>query len=293
VTWLQIKLQASPDQAALLSELLADLGAVAVSLEDGADEPLFEPALGAHPLWSQTRVSALFEGDTDVRVLLGKLRSSLAQGVLPPYRTELLQDRDWQEQCRDQFQPRRFGERLWIRPSWHAPLATSAPQVVLDPGLAFGTGAHPTTAMCLEWLARAPLDGVTLIDYGCGSGILGVAAAKLGAAVVWAVDIDPQARQATADNARINGVSERITVTAPEGLPVGLQAQVLVANILAGPLIALADTFGLCVSRGGALVLSGILSAQVDAIAAAYRARFALKPPLVTAGWARLEGVRS
>ncbi|MEW6352806.1 MAG: 50S ribosomal protein L11 methyltransferase [Pseudomonadota bacterium] len=212
---IQLTFHTRAEQAEQLSELLSEAGALAVTLQDNADEPIYEPELDTTPLWSHTQVSALFAAEIDRAALLEKLRGALGQPALQ-CGVQILEDRDWQRACRDDFQPRRFGARLWVCPSWHTPPDPDAVNLLLDPGLAFGTGMHPTTALCLEWLAAANLRGLDVIDYGCGSGILAVAAAKLGARRVWAADIDPQALEATRANAEKNAVQDVIVTGLPD-----------------------------------------------------------------------------
>lgn len=290
MTWLQLKLQTSPEQAPLLSDLLSAAGALAVTLEDAADEPLYEPPPGSQPLWSCTTLSGLFEAAVDVEAVLDGLREELGEMALPSFRVEVLEQRDWQRECQQHFRPRCFGDRLWVCPSWHEPPESDAITVRLDPGLAFGTGSHPTTVLCLEWLAGVDLAGARVIDYGCGSGILAIAAAKLGAAEVWAVDIDRQALQATADNARANGVAASIRAVPPQALP-ALHAQVLVANILAGPLMELAPRFAQLVRPGGRIALSGIPAEQAAEVCAAYMPWFILDPVTESDGWGLVKGM--
>jgi ribosomal protein L11 methyltransferase len=291
MAWLQIRLQISPDHAPLLADLLSEAGALAVSLEDDADEPLYEPSPGSLRLWARTRLSGLFPEDADAQRIIKALRAELGEDAVCCYQTNTLHDRDWQRECQDQFRARKFGNQLWVCPSWETPPDPDAIHVMLDPGLAFGTGAHPTTALCLEWLAQAKLAGATVIDYGCGSGILAIAAARLGAETVWAVDIDPQALQATAENARINAVEHTIYPVPPESLP-PVQADGLLANILARPLIDLAPVLAGRVRNGGWLVLSGILAEQTGEVSAVYAPWFEMEAPVVTEGWVRLQGIR-
>lgn len=290
--WLQIKLDATPDNAAQLSDLLSEAGASAVTFQDGSDQPLYEPPPGATPLWTQTQVVGLFEADVDVETVLDHLRGALGQAGLAGCRVSPLEDKDWERAWMDNFQPMRFGERLWICPSWRTPPDPSAVNVMLDPGLAFGTGTHPTTALCLEWLDRHDFAGGEVIDYGCGSGILAVAAARLGARRVWAVDHDPQALQATMLNAEKNGVSEIVSVMPPKDLP-AMRADLLVANILAGPLVELAPLFAERVRPGGGIVLSGILASQAEEVARHYRHWFVMEPQAEREEWVRLAGVRT
>ncbi len=289
--WLQLTLETSPEDAERIADGLSELGASAVTLQDGADQPLYEPPPGATPLWSDTRVIGLFAADCDPQAITAQLSERLALDPLPPWRVAPLEDKDWERAWMDRFQPMRFGERLWIVPSWHAAVDEAAVNILLDPGLAFGTGTHPTTALCLEWLDAHGAAHDEVIDYGCGSGILAVAALKLGAGHVWAVDNDPQALIASRDNARKNGVENRLDVVAPEALP-ALQTPLLLANILAQPLMSLAETFADHVAPGGHVVLSGILAEQADEVAAHYRPWFDMDPAVQREEWVRLSGTR-
>lgn len=288
--WLQLKIDTDSEQAERLSALLEAAGAEAVTLEDARDQPLYEPPPGATPLWADTRVVGLFPAAADREAILALLRDSL--GELPPHRFQALEDQDWTRAWMDRFQPMRFGERLWICPSWCPPPEPEAVNILLDPGLAFGTGTHPTTALCLEWLDGHPPAGQLVVDYGCGSGILAIAAALLGARHLWAVDNDPQALESSATNAERNEIPVRNFYTAlPEDLP-PLQADLLLANILAEPLIGLASRFAGIVRPGGHIVLSGILREQADAVGAAYTAWFDMEAPVAREEWVRLAGTR-
>jgi len=288
--WLQLKLASTPDAAQRLSDLLSDAGALAVTLQDAADQPLYEPPPGATPLWSQTWVTGLFDADADLQAVLADLRNTLGGQDLP-HVISPLEDKDWEREWMDNYHPMRFGARLWICPSWHQPPDVDAVTVMLDPGLAFGTGTHPTTALCLEWLDAHDVVGKHVIDYGCGSGILAVAAAKLGAQQVWAVDYDPQALHATTLNAEKNAVSTLIHTVLPNDLPREM-ADMMLANILAGPLIELAPLFADLVRPGGAIVLSGILNTQSDAVMQRYQPWFDMAPATERDEWMRLSGVR-
>ncbi|MDE2088994.1 MAG: 50S ribosomal protein L11 methyltransferase [Gammaproteobacteria bacterium] len=289
--WLQLSLDASDLTPERLEQALMEAGAQAVTLQDAADQPLYEPAPGAHPLWARIRVIGLFPADADMARVQQNLRQALGRAELPGCRVEPLEDRDWTRAWMDHFRPMRFGTRLWICPRDQAPPDRHAVNLRLDPGLAFGTGTHATTALCLEWLDQATLHGQRVIDYGCGSGVLAIAALLLGARMAWAVDNDPQALQATRRNAEDNGVVERIAVCPPEALA-ERDADLLLANILAGPLIALAPDFSTRVRTGGTLVLSGILQEQACAVMLAYAPWFALEQTGAREGWVRLSGAR-
>ena len=291
MAWLRITLDSPPHDPERLSELLGAAGAVSVTFEDAADQPILEPLPGETDLWPHTQVSGLFEGGVDATRILDTLRSELGDPTLQATATPV-RDQDWQRAWMDRFQPLRFGRRLWVCPTWHRPPQPDGVTVMLDPGLAFGTGTHPTTALCLEWLDAQDLHGKTLIDYGCGSGILAIAAAKLGASRIWAVDYDPQALTATAVNAAANQVDDRISVCAPEALP-AVTVDVVMANILYGPLLELTPRFARLVRAGGKLVLSGLLSEQAAALVEKYRTWFNMEPATSREEWVRLNGRRT
>ncbi|MDU6435567.1 MAG: 50S ribosomal protein L11 methyltransferase, partial [Pantoea sp.] len=208
------------------------------------------------------------------------------------HKIEQIEDKDWEREWMDNFHPMRFGERLWICPSWRDVPDPDAVNVMLDPGLAFGTGTHPTTSLCLSWLDGLDLAGKTVIDFGCGSGILAIAALKLGAAQAIGIDIDPQAIQASRDNAERNGVADRLSLYLPHQQPENLQADVVVANILAGPLRELAPLISVLPKTGGHLGLSGVLASQADGVCEAYADRFTLDPVAEKEEWCRITGVR-
>jgi ribosomal protein L11 methyltransferase len=262
--WLQVRLAITPEQAETYEDALLEVGAVSVTFMDAEDQPIFEPDLGTTPLWSHTHLLALFEADTDETALLAHLQL-LCGGALPEHHVERIEDQDWERSWMDGFQPMRFGQRLWIVPSWHAAPEPEAVNLLLDPGLAFGTGTHPTTALCLEWLDGQDLAGCNVLDFGCGSGILAIAALLLGAPQAVGTDIDPQALEASRDNASRNGIDPaRFPVHLPADLP-QQPAEVVVANILAGPLVSLAPQIGALVKPGGRLALSGILAGRGSA----------------------------
>ena len=289
--WLQLELEATPDHAEQLSELLQAAGAGAVTLQDAADQPLFEPPPGTTPLWNSTRVVGLFEADSDIPAILTYLQQQLEPEPLPRWHLNPLEDRDWVRAWMDNFQPMRFGEQLWICPTGFTPPEPQAINILLDPGLAFGTGTHPTTAMCLRWLDGHPPQDLEVIDYGCGSGILAIAACKLGARHVSGVDTDPQAILATHDNAEKNQVKDRIDAYLPADFhsqPVPL----LLANILAGPLQSLAPRFSELVEPAGHIVLSGILAEQAEAVMQQYRPSFEIQVVEQQEEWVCLAGKR-
>lgn len=290
--WLQLTLEAIDHSPEQLEDALLQAGALAVTLEDAGDQPVLEPAPGETPLWAHTRVTGLFDAQTDIEIVKGQLRRFLHAPILPECRLTALEERDWVRAWMDNFHPMRFGQRLWICPTHSDPPEPTAVNIRLDPGLAFGTGTHPTTALCLDWLDGADLAGQTVLDYGCGSGILAIAAAKLGAKRVWAVDIDPQALLASDDNASENEVEDRIELADPAELPGNLRVNVLLANILAGVLVRLAPELSRRVQSGGRLVLAGILEQHADAVQAVFTRDFTFVPPRRRGDWVLLEGTR-
>ena len=287
--WLQAHLIIDKNRASLIELLFESLGAVAVTLGDAADQPMLEPGPGEMPLWQSTRISGLFSGDTDSDQLRSAINQALAQDLSRQLRLERIDDRDWERAWLDQFQPMRFGDRLWIRPSGHDVTQRDAVVVDLDPGLAFGTGTHPTTALCLAWLDGQDLEGKSVIDFGCGSGVLAIAALKLGAAHALAIDHDPQALLATQTNAERNGVADRIETISSTDFDGG-QADIVLANILANVLIDLAPMISGLVHPGGRLALSGILRDQAPSVAAAYQEQLHLASPRFEQEWGLLEG---
>jgi ribosomal protein L11 methyltransferase len=294
--WIQLQIPADPDNADQLEDLLMEMGSDAVSMEDAADQPLYEPDPGTTPLWSQTTVTGLFESGRDIEQLCADIREAWhqqTQQALPGIEVTLVEDKDWERAWMDDFQPLRFGERLWIVPSWHDAPDPDAANLMLDPGLAFGTGTHPTTALCLEWLDGQNAQGKQVIDYGCGSGILGLAALLLGADHVVGVDTDPQALEASRENARRNGVDDgKLDLFLPDDEP-ETKADIVLANILAQPLIGLAPHLASRTRPGGDLVLSGILSGQAREVMAAYEPWFMMDEPEQREEWIRLTGRRN
>lgn len=286
--WLQIHISASPDNAEFISELLSAADALAVTFRDAGDEPLLQQTQEARGLWSQTQVTGLFDNNADAQAIINKVELGLGQR--PVWHAETLADEDWTRSWMERFTPMHFGGRLWIVPSWHTPPVADAANILLDPGLAFGTGTHASTALCLNWLAEQGLEGKTVIDYGCGSGVLAIAALKLGAADAWGIDNDPLALPVTLENAEKNGVAEHMHAALPEDFPGDRQADVVLANILAEPLQQLANIIAGHVKPGGWLVLAGLLDEQADAVAACYP-EFSLEKTSRD-GWTRLAGVR-
>ncbi|MCA6936757.1 50S ribosomal protein L11 methyltransferase [Pectobacterium versatile] len=290
--WIQLKINTSGKVAEQLGDVMMESGAVSVTFQDTHDTPVFEPLPGETRLWGDTDAIALYDAETDMNVVIAILEQEPLLGVGFKHKIEQLEDKDWEREWMDNFHPMQFGKRLWICPSWRDIPDPTAVNVMLDPGLAFGTGTHPTTALCLQWLDGLDLEGKTIIDFGCGSGILAIAALKLGAARAIGIDIDPQAIQASRDNAQRNGVSERLELYLPKDQPADLSADVVVANILAGPLRELAPLISDLPKAGGHLGLSGVLATQADGVAEAYADKFTLDPVAEREEWCRITGQR-
>lgn len=292
MTWLQLRLDTSPADVGTLEDLMLATGAVAVTMEDNADQPVLEPGVGETPLWGQTRLTGLYPADTQMTGVLEAFPTEqLHNGN---HRVEILEDKDWEREWMRHYQPMRFGERLWVCPSWIDPPEPEAVNLLLDPGLAFGTGTHPTTALCLTELAGMSLLDTTAVDYGCGSGILAVAALKLGATRVLGVDNDPQALVASRDNAQRNQLAAaRLPVALPQEVDRQAwehSADVVIANILSGPLMELADTLLHFLRPGGTLLLSGLLRSQADVLCEHYADRLTLRIAGEKDDWVCLRG---
>ncbi|HCX32300.1 MAG TPA: 50S ribosomal protein L11 methyltransferase [Rhodocyclaceae bacterium] len=293
--WLSVVLATDAGHAEALSEALLARGALCVSVEDAdagtAREvaQFAEPGAPAAALWSMSRLDVLLDSGTDVGRTLTEAATEAGLGTLPDYTVTELEEQDWVRLARDQFVPIRIGERLWIVPSWATPPDPRAVNIILDPGLAFGTGSHATTHLCLEWLLEHAPGASAVLDYGCGSGILAVAAARLGARRVLAVDIDDQALRAAAGNAARNEVSIEL---AHSSRPIEGEFDLVVANILARPLQLLAPLLCARLAPGGRLALSGVLEAQAGSLCEAYRPWLSLSVGATREGWVRLEGIR-
>ncbi|OED40882.1 ribosomal protein L11 methyltransferase [Endozoicomonas sp. (ex Bugula neritina AB1)] len=291
--WIQILLDTTSDHAESLEDLLLEAGASAVTLQDAKDQPLYEPELGSTPLWTHTIVIGLFDAHSDMDEVVALLKNQSDFETFPDYKIEIVEDKDWEREWMSQFHPMQFGNRLWVCPSWKEIPDPDAVNLMLDPGLAFGTGTHPTTALCLEWLEKQhDLDQSDMIDYGCGSGILAIAVLLLGVRKAVGVDLDPQALEATVNNAQRNKIApEKLQAFLPEKQP-EMQAEVVVANILAGPLVSLAPTLAAQTKSGGRLALSGILAEQADEIVETYKEWFDVESPVLNDGWALVSGTR-
>jgi len=266
--WIELKIPCEEQTAENLSDLLFDLGALSVTFEDAQDNPIFEPEPGTMPLWEQTNVIALFSEDAELVPVYAKLQLDYPE-AFSRHKIDRVEDQQWEKAYLDSFKPLKITDKLWICPSWHEPPAPDAINVILDPGVAFGTGNHETTQLCLSVLAKIDLTHKTVIDYGCGSGILGIAALKLGAKKVFAVDIHTQALEATMHNAKLNNLKNQLISCTPEELPT-INADVIVANILADPLIQLSTSLIKLLNTKGQIILSGLLIEQISSVENAY-----------------------
>ncbi|AWK13438.1 50S ribosomal protein L11 methyltransferase [Candidatus Fukatsuia symbiotica] len=289
--WIQLKINTSSDHAESLSNTLLENGALAITFQDTYDNPIFEPLPGETRLWGNTDVIGLYDAETDMAKIIAALAGQDRFNKNFIHKIEQIEDKDWEREWMDNFHPMCFGQRLWICPSWKDIPDPNAVNVMLDPGLAFGTGTHPTTSLCLQWLDGLDLTDKTVIDFGCGSGILAIAALKLGAVRAIGIDIDPQAIQASRDNAQRNGVAENLELYLAKDQPADLSADVVVANILAAPLRELAPLINTL--SCGHLGLSGVLASQALTVAQAYQGSFILDPVVEKEGWCRITGIKN
>lgn len=289
MNWLKLSITITGEQVSHYSEQFEALGAVSITTESANEEEIFEPEIGSEPVWQLTRLSALFEKDLHSESMLNLLASELATKVIATS-LESLEDQVWERVWLEHFKPLKIGKRLWICPNQEEPQQDNAVVVHLDPGLAFGTGHHETTALCLTWLESQDLGGKTLLDFGCGSGILAIAGVKLGAEHAIATDIDPQALEATATNALTNHIPKhQLSMVLSESLNTP-PVEALVANILAKPLIQLKATISSLVQPKGHIALSGILKGQEDAVFHAYSSEFELEKPVFRGDWVLISG---
>lgn len=293
MAWIQIRINANADNAELISDLLMDTGSASVTYVDAKDTPIYEPKLGTVQLWADTTVIGLYDANHDMDSVVETLKAEATLADQLVYKIEQLEDKDWEREWMDNFHAMQFGKRLWICPSWRESPDPDAVNVLLDPGLAFGTGTHPTTALCLEWLDGLDIEGKTVIDFGCGSGILAIAALKLGAKAAIGIDIDPQAILASEENARRNGVEDKLTLYLAGQQPETLKSEVVVANILAGPLRELAPQICTLLADNGELCLSGVLAQQAPSVCDAYQDEVSLEPVVEREEWCRISGMKS
>lgn len=293
--WLQLFVDSPREQISNIEDALLQAGAVSVTLQEhipqGAQEqPILEPALGETPLWDNSRITGLFKADCDTHGISQHLSAQLSPA--PKMRWEQLEDKDWEREWMDNYHPIQCADNLWICPSWQSPPNPEATNLLLDPGLAFGTGTHPTTFLCMQWLAEQDLQELQIVDYGCGSGILGIATLLLGAKHVIGVDIDPQALLATHENVKRNHLDpKQFPVYLPQEKPEA-EADMVVANILAGPLVELADTLLAPLKLNGKLCLSGVLAEQAEQVKQAYAHKITFEATAQKEEWVRLCGYR-
>lgn len=293
--WIAAELLLNARDVTSFADSLLEHGAISVDVTDARSGSSDEQAIYMEPgedvtlAWGDNRVVCLFETDADVERALSEAALMAGLATVPAFRTYPVADQDWVRVTQQQFEPLAVSQRLWIVPSWHAAPDPHAVNIIVDPGLAFGTGSHPTTFLCLDWLDRHLRPGSSVIDYGCGSGILAIAAAKLGASPVTGVDIDPQALQASLYNAKRNAVQARFVDADAADIKA---ADVVIANILSGPLKVLAPLLAGLTRGGGHVVLSGILEAQAGELMSIYEQWFGMLPAVSRDGWVRLEGIR-
>ena len=295
MAWRQFVMNLGELDADAVEDVFMRFGASSVTLSDAGDDPVLEPGPGETPLWAETAITGLFPADVELSALRDGLLAAFDLTCLPPHRTEDLEDRAWEREWMKDFGPMKFGKRLWICPTDAEVPAADAVVVRLDPGLAFGTGTHATTSLCLEWLDGVNLAGKTVLDYGSGSGVLAIAALKLGCTAATAMDIDPQAVLATRQNAKDNGVHDALEVHGAADAIDG-RFDVVVANILAGPLVQFAESITSTLRQGGMLALSGVLCEQADGVTAAYEPWIEFDEPEFRTQdgqiWSRLTGKR-
>lgn len=288
--WQELKFRVSSENALLVEEKLFSSGAAAVTFLDAKNQPIFVEETDQTPLWEEICIVSLFPKDVNLNPVVDNLVHNPPTIDLDDIETHLVNDQDWENKWMNDQKPQQFGNRLWIYPSWISPSEPSETNMILDPGLAFGTGSHPTTSLCLNWLDNNLVPSQHIIDYGCGSGILAIAAALLGASKVYAVDNDSQAITATLNNMGKNRISNQLIQTySPEALP-QVKVDLLIANILANPLIQLSEIFSALIKPNGKIVLSGILEEQVEKVSYHYKSYFELDEPQLKGGWALIAG---
>ncbi|MCF6765166.1 50S ribosomal protein L11 methyltransferase [Thiotrichales bacterium 19S3-7] len=291
--WKEITFTLTREDVETYEDALMLLGACSITLKDAQDNPIFEPGVNETPLWAQLQLTALFTEEFDLTLILNQLLEVLPIKELPTYTTRNYPDEDWERSWMEHFKPIQLGNRLWICPSWHEIPQPNAVNIILDPGLAFGTGSHPTTELCLRWLDQHIIENETVIDYGCGSGILAIAAIKLGAKEAIGIDIDPQAITASNDNAQRNEINnDQFRFVLADNLTDTTSCDILLANILANPLIQLAPEIAKLIKPSGKIALSGILQEQADSVLAAYQAYFKFEPIQSKDEWVLLSGIR-
>ena len=292
MTWHQLSIITDKETAPEISDFFSDLGAVSVTYMDAEDQPVYEPAPGETKIWRLTKVIALFEMDAEPEIVKILLFNRFKDHTLQDWFLEVLEDQTWERTWMEHYHPMKFGDSLWVCPTGQEKSEAGTVCMTLDPGLAFGTGTHATTALCLEWLASHDLTDKVIIDYGCGSGILAVAALLLGAKEAHAIDIDPQAITATLANSEKNQVEDKIHCYLPEQFS-AFQADIVVANILAKPLCELSEPISALIKPAGQLVLSGILNEQAESVITAYKQHnLIISTPKSQDDWCRIDGIK-
>ena len=291
MSWLQLELETNQTHAEELSTLLEQLGAISVSLTASSSEPVFDESDKDNTFWERTKLSVLLNSKCNINNLLIQLNSHVGSNAIYSHNIKFLENKDWVNEFKSKYQPIFFLNKICISPSWCEPSKNKITTIVLDPGLAFGTGDHPTTSLCIEWFCKNDINNKIVIDYGCGSGILAMVAVKFGAKKVFAIDIDEQALNTTRENIEKNKLQEKILVCHPENAVI-LKADILVANILQNPLKKLLKKFSSLTKSGGHIILSGLLSTQTKECLAAYRTHFNMDEPALRKSWASLHGVR-
>jgi ribosomal protein L11 methyltransferase len=293
MAWHQLTVITSEDTAPKVADFFSDQGAVSVTYMDAEDEPVYEPAIGETKIWTQTKVIALYELTFDPAKIKTQTLKHFQDEWLNDWSIELIEDQAWERAWMEHYRPMKFADKLWVCPTGQEQREQNTVCLILDPGLAFGTGTHPTTSLCLEWLASNDLTGKTIIDYGCGSGILAIAALLLGAKTAYAVDIDPQAVTATISNSEKNQVEDKIICCLPDQfMAKSIKADVVLANILAKPLVDMSEQISGHLLTEGQLVLSGILAEQSQFVIDAYQAYLCLDKTVQQEDWVRLTGTK-
>lgn len=290
--WQEIKLSCHKQHLEQVEDFLLAEGACSVTYQDAQDQPILEPGVNENPLWDEVVLVALFTEEVDISPIELACEARFSTVMTSPMTTRIFEDKDWVRAWMDDFKPMQFGRRLWICPSWQTPPDENAINIMLDPGLAFGSGTHPTTSMCLQWLDANIIGNEVVVDFGCGSGILAIAAKKLGAKEVIGIDNDPQAIMASHNNAEQNNITEGFEVYLPNDAPQEIKADLVVANILAGILTMLANDIAVKVKESGKIVLSGILVDQVDEIVSTYHQWFDMDAPHIEGDWVRITGTK-
>ena len=287
--WLQFELETNQAYAEELSVLLEEFGAISISLTASSDEPIFDEGVEDNALWHKTKLTALLNPKCNIDSLLLQLNQCLGSDAVQ--KIKFLKDKDWIHEFKSKYQPIFFSNKICISPSWYKPSENKIPTIILDPGLAFGTGMHPTTSLCIEWFCQNNIKNKIVIDYGCGSGILAMVAAKFGAKKVFAIDIDEQAIQTARENITKNKLDEKILVDNPKNVIIP-KADILVANILQNPLKKLLKEFSSLTKSGSHIILSGLLAEQAEQCSATYGAHFNMDKPVLRENWASLHGMR-